>query len=134
MTAPGMVLAAVTGFCGSLKDSPGQKMLVPYPQTRGLHTILKSMGRVTRLSEHQMQRLQSALFSCRYSFHLLRRFFQILFFLCTLPSGGNRHSRNVQEVNGICSSPSYCAYLCVLNTKQIMHNLFMLADSKFQAK
>lgn len=75
MTAPGMVLAAVTGFCGSLKDSPGQKMLVPYPQTRGLHTILKSMGRVTRLSEHQMQRLQSALFSCRYSFHLLRRFF-----------------------------------------------------------
>ena len=58
--------------------------------------------------------------------------FQILFFICTLPNSGNRHSRNGREVNGMCSSPSYNADLCVLSTKQIKHNLLILEHSKFQ--
>ena len=58
-----------------------------------MNTILKYMCRVTRLNEHQMQRLQVEIFSNSI---LLRLFFLPLLDM-HVPIRENRHSRNVQE-------------------------------------
>lgn len=54
--------------------------------------ILKSVGRVTRLNEYHMQRLQAEIFFHRYSFHFTQT-------VHSTYSPLYAHSRNVQEVS-----------------------------------
>lgn len=58
-----------------------------------MNTILKFMCRVTRLNEHQMQRLQVEIFSNS----ILLRLFFLPFLDMHVPIRENRHSRNIQE-------------------------------------
>lgn len=70
MTASGMVLAAVPSFSGSLKELIwAEKCWFLINGLESLIIILKSVGRVTRLNEYHMERLQVEIFFHRYSFH-----------------------------------------------------------------
>lgn len=62
-----------------------------------MNTILKYMCRVTRLNEHQMQRLQVEIFSNSILSKTLSRLFFLPLLDMHVPIRENRHSRNVQE-------------------------------------